>query len=94
MKNKNELPTELLVKMIQYSSNEGDTVCDFFLGSFSTAKIAKGLNRRATGFELSKTAYDHQVKAVESLPPGHLLNQLRLFGGAGGKAVKAGFASV
>jgi len=37
-KNKNELPTELLIKMISYSSNINDIVCDFFLGSFSTAR--------------------------------------------------------
>ena len=77
VKNKNTLPTELLVKLIQYSSNEGDIVCDFFLGSFSTAKVAKGLNRRAVGFEASKTAYDYQVKAIDALPQGHLLGQLR-----------------
>ena len=77
VKNKNELPTELLIKMIQYSSKEGDLVCDFFLGSFSTAKVAKGLNRRATGFEVSKTAYDYQLEAMAALPQGHLLDKLR-----------------
>lgn len=77
VKNKNELPTELLVKMIQYSSNEGDVVCDFFLGSFSTAKVAKGLNRRAVGFEMSKTAYDYQIKVIDSMPQGCLLDQIR-----------------
>ena len=77
VKNKNELPTELLVKMIQYSSNEGDVVCDFFLGSFSTAKVAKGLNRQAVGFELSKTAFDYQIQAVDSMPQGGLLEQIR-----------------
>ncbi|ACL16277.1 DNA-methyltransferase [Methanosphaerula palustris] len=44
VKNKNELPFKLLAKMIQYSSNEGDLVADFFLGGFSTAKVAIGLN--------------------------------------------------
>ena len=76
-KNKNQLPTRLLMKMIQYSSRENDLVCDFFLGGFSTAKVAKGLNRRATGFELSKTAFDHQVKAVADLREGYLLDEIR-----------------
>jgi site-specific DNA-methyltransferase (adenine-specific) len=43
IKNKNELPKSLLTKMILYSNNPDDMVCDFFLGSFSTAKVAIGL---------------------------------------------------
>ena len=78
VKNKNELPTKLLTKMIQYSSNEGDMICDFFLGSFSTAKIAKGLNRNATGFEISKTAFDYQSAAIDNLEKGSLLSSLRV----------------
>lgn len=76
-KNKNELPIQLLIKMIQYSSNEGDLVCDLFLGSFSTAKVAKGLNRRAVGFEISKSAFDHQIKEFDELEIGYLLDQTR-----------------
>lgn len=78
IKNKNELPSQLLIKMIQYSSNPGDTVCDFFLGSFSTAKIAIGLSRKAVGFEKSVTAFDHQIKEVQKIKPGSLLSQLRV----------------
>lgn len=78
VKNKNELPTQLLTKIIQYSSNEGDSVCDFFLGSFSTAKVAIGLNRRACGFEKSKTAFDYQIDLVKKIVPGHLLAELRI----------------
>ncbi len=84
-KNKNELPIKLLSKMILYSSNEGDLVCDFFLGSFSTAKVAIGLNRAACGFELNKNAFEHNLKETLQLNPGWLLpslkqpRQLRLF---------------
>lgn len=77
VKNKNELPTALLTKMIQYSSNEGDVVADFFLGSFSTAKVAIGLNRYATGFELNKEMFKHQIKEVEKIISGYLLKNLR-----------------
>jgi site-specific DNA-methyltransferase (adenine-specific) len=77
MKNKNELPTELLSKIIQYSSNEGDLVCDFFLGSFSTAKTAIGLQRRACGFEKSAIAFHYHLNAVQQLTPGFLLGDLR-----------------
>lgn len=76
-KNKNELPSELLKKMILYSSNENDVVCDFFLGSFSTAKIAIGLNRYAIGFELNENAFQIQMKKIENIKKGFLLNQIR-----------------
>ena len=76
-KNKNELPTDLLVKMLQYSSNEGDLVCDMFLGGFSTARAAIGLNRRATGFEVSKQVFDLKIAQLRDIPPGSLLSTLR-----------------
>lgn len=77
IKNKNELPTQLLTKIIQYSSNEGDLVCDFFLGSFSTAKVAIGLNRKACGFEISPIAFNYQIKELNEIEPGSLLKTLR-----------------
>jgi site-specific DNA-methyltransferase (adenine-specific) len=77
-KNKNELPRELLMKMIQYSSQEGDLVFDLFLGGFSTAKVAVGLNRRAGGFERSSVAFAHQVEEIRKVVPGSLLKDLRL----------------
>jgi len=78
VKNKNELPTSLLTKLILYSSNESDMVCDFFFGSFSTAKVAIGLNRKACGFEVNKTAFDYQVKQIEELQEGFLVSNLRI----------------
>ncbi len=76
-KNKNELPKSLLTKIIQYSSNQGDIVCDLFLGSFSTAKVAIGLNRTAIGFEKSKIAFDYQINAVSTVKQGELLEKLK-----------------
>jgi len=78
IKNKNQLPIELLQKMILYSSNESDVVCDLFLGGFSTAKTAIGLNRITWGFELSKTAFDHGKKETEKVRRGNLLETLQL----------------
>lgn len=77
IKNKNELPLALLSKMIQYSSNEGDLICDLFLGGFSTAKVAIGLNRKAIGFEISNLMFDAKIEEVKSLTPGYLINTLR-----------------
>ncbi|HQC35266.1 MAG TPA: site-specific DNA-methyltransferase [Methanoculleus sp.] len=76
-KNKNELPAELLTKMIQYSSSEGDLVCDMFLGGFSTAKAAIGLNRRVTGFEVSEEIFERKIEEIRAIRPGCLLPTLR-----------------
>ena len=77
VKNKNELPKSLLTKMILYSSNPNDMVCDFFLGSFSTAKVAIGLNRNACGFEINKNAFDYQIKELGKVKSGELFSELR-----------------
>jgi site-specific DNA-methyltransferase (adenine-specific) len=77
LKNKNELPLQLLTKILQYSSRAGDKVCDLFLGSFATAKVALGMNRRICGFELSTTAFAHQMQEMRNIQPGFLLPQLR-----------------
>ncbi len=75
-RHKNELPTKLLTKIIQYSSNEGDVIADFFAGSFSTAKVAKGLNRNSICFEISKEACEFQKPHVESVQWGELLDKV------------------
>ena len=77
IKNKNELPAELIIKIMQYSSNPGDLVADFFLGGFNTAKVAIGLNRHILGFELNANSFNHHVTEVEILKPGYLLNTIR-----------------
>lgn len=77
VKNKNELPKKLLMKMILYSSQGDDLICDFFLGSFSTAKVAIALGRRACGFEINKSAFDYQIKEIQKVKYGELLETLR-----------------
>ncbi|HOZ00422.1 MAG TPA: site-specific DNA-methyltransferase [Candidatus Syntrophosphaera sp.] len=77
MKNKNELPQELLIKMLQYSSNEGDLVCDLFLGGFTTARACIGLNRGFIGCELSEVAFAHQINQIRKLQPGFLFKEIR-----------------
>ncbi len=74
-KNKNQLPAALLKKMIAYSSNPGDLVCDMFLGSFSTARVALQMGRRATGFELSENMFNHQIEAIKAVEFGTLMEQ-------------------
>jgi site-specific DNA-methyltransferase (adenine-specific) len=77
VKNKNELPTALLTKLIMYSSNPHDLVCDFFLGGFSTAEVAIGLGRRACGFEINANAFAHQIAELAKIESGSLLKSLR-----------------
>jgi site-specific DNA-methyltransferase (adenine-specific) len=74
-KNKNELPKALLEKMIAYSSNEGDLVCDFFLGGGSTAAVAIGMNRRFIGFEISEQTFRSRVPALRAIVAGSLLRK-------------------
>lgn len=76
-KNKNELPKELLKKLLQYSSNENDLVCDFFMGGCSTAAVAIGMNRRFVGFELSTPTFLSRVPKINSIKPGELIPTLR-----------------
>ena len=59
IKNQNELPTKLVEKIIQYSSNTGDKVMDMFLGGFTTARVSLELGREPLGFEINKRAYEH-----------------------------------
>jgi site-specific DNA-methyltransferase (adenine-specific) len=73
VKNKNELPIELLIKLTQYSSREGDLIADFFLGGFSTAKVAIGLKRKIIGFEINPTSFDYHIEEIRKVKPGYLL---------------------
>ena len=76
-KNKNKLPDELIKKIILYSSNENDIVCDFFLGNFTTAYVAIQLGRIPIGFELNKNIYDYHIKKLDNLVFGNELKSLK-----------------
>ncbi|MGR3914860.1 MAG: site-specific DNA-methyltransferase [Gammaproteobacteria bacterium] len=49
-------PEALLARIIAASSNEGDIVADFFLGSGTTAAVAEKLGRRWVGSDCGKLA--------------------------------------
>ncbi len=70
MKNKNKLPDKLVEKMILYSSNKGDTICDFFMGNFTTAVVAIKLGRIPIGFELNTNSYNYYMDIIENLELG------------------------
>ncbi len=67
VKNVNKLPNKLVEKMIEYSSIEGDTVCDFFMGNFTTADCALRLGRKVTGFEINPVSYDHHIERMSQI---------------------------
>ena len=77
VKNKNELPGQLLIKLLQYSSNQGDLVADFFLGGFSTARVALELGRKITGFEINPKSFNHHLSEIDKITPGELLSTLK-----------------
>jgi site-specific DNA-methyltransferase (adenine-specific) len=77
IKNENKLPEELLRKITLYFSNEGDSVCDPFLGNFTTAIVAKKLGRNSFGFELNKNSFDINSKVLAETVFGSELSTLK-----------------
>lgn len=59
-----KLPSELVKKILQYSSNEGDVVLDPFLGSGQVAVVSKMLKRKYVGFEIAKKYFDFAQKRL------------------------------
>ena len=51
-------PIKLLERIIKASSNEGDLVADFYMGSGTTCVVAKELNRKYIGCDISKKAIE------------------------------------
>lgn len=52
LKTPTRLPYDLIKKMIEYSSDKGDLICDPFVGSGQTAYVAKDLERNYIGSEI------------------------------------------
>jgi site-specific DNA-methyltransferase (adenine-specific) len=76
-KNQNKLPEEVIRKLILYSSNENDLVCDFFMGNFTTAFVAKKLGRKVTGYEINKNSYELNMPKLETVEYGCDLKKLK-----------------
>lgn len=53
-----EKPVDLAIKLIENSSNAGDTVLDPFMGINSTGIACKLLGRKFIGFEINKKYFD------------------------------------
>ncbi|ABK77991.1 DNA modification methylase [Cenarchaeum symbiosum A] len=59
-----KLPGELIRKILQYSSREGDLVMDPFLGSGQVAVVSKEMGRRYAGFEIVREYYDFALERL------------------------------
>ena len=78
IKNANKLPDQLIEKLVLYSSNPGDAVCDFFLGNFTTAIVAKKLGRKPYGFEINKESFDYGMEKLNAVEDGSGLSKLKV----------------
>ena len=51
-------PKELISRLVLASTNEGDTVADYYLGSGTTAVVCKELNRYFIGCDINPKAIE------------------------------------
>jgi len=65
-KHPTQKPVELLKRVIESSSNEGDTILDPFNGSGTTGVIAKQLKRKYIGIDMNKEYLDLTIKRIKS----------------------------
>jgi DNA modification methylase len=61
-------PEQLLQRIVEASSNPGDLVADFFVGSGTTAVVAEKLGRRWIGSDLGRFAIHATRKRLLNLP--------------------------
>jgi hypothetical protein len=67
------MPEQLLGRIITACSNPRETVLDPFGGSGTTLVVAKKLNRRFVGFELSRSYADNILARLERAHVGEAL---------------------
>ncbi|MCO6438713.1 MAG: site-specific DNA-methyltransferase [Phycisphaerae bacterium] len=68
-----QMPEQLLGRIIRACSNEGDLVLDPFVGSGTTLAVAKKLNRRYAGFEISQSYAKLARARLAQIKPGDAL---------------------
>jgi len=61
----NQIPLKLMERIILLSTNEGDTICDPFMGTGTTGVACKNTGRHFIGIEQSKQHYDIACKRLE-----------------------------
>ena len=61
-----KLPAEIIRKILSYSSEQGDVICDPFLGSGQVAVVSKMMKRQYIGFEIVEEYYDFALQRLET----------------------------
>lgn len=69
-----QMPEQLLGRIIKVSSNPDEKVLDPFIGSGTTAVVAKKLGRKFLGFEISENYIEHSQSRLEKVKSGDLLD--------------------
>ena len=59
-------PKALIERIIKASSNEGDLVADFYLGSGTTAEVCKDLNRNFIGCDINPRAVEITLQRLNN----------------------------
>ena len=59
-------PKKLIERIIKASSNEGDLVADFYLGSGTTAEVCKNLNRNFIGCDINPRAIEITLQRLNN----------------------------
>lgn len=77
-KNQNKLPDALIEKLILYSSDPNDNVCDLFMGNFTTAYNAIKLGRNVSGFEINEEMFTYHMDKIKDITFGEKLATLNV----------------
>lgn len=80
----NPKPEELIQRVLQIASNEGDLVLDAFLGSGTTAAVAHKMNRRYIGIEMGDHCYTHCKVRLDKVVDGEQGGISKAVGWTGG----------
>lgn len=86
-------PEQLLKRIFEMSSSEGDLVLDSFLGSGTTAAAAHKMNRKYIGIEFGEQAVSHcqkRLKDVVENEQSGITNSVKWQGGGGFKFYRLG----
>lgn len=59
-------PKELIERIIKASSNEGNLVADFYMGSGTTAEVCKDLKRNFIGCDINPRAIEITNKRINN----------------------------
>lgn len=77
-------PEQLIHRVLQISTNEGDLVLDPYLGSGTTAAVAHKMNRKYLGIEIGEHITTHCVHRLKQVIDGESDGASKLTGWKGG----------